>query len=902
MGTTLSLATWLQQQATPDTLLVSAATYALVQDEVQGEVCETLVLEALSPPVGVYTVRDLQQRRAGVPRRGARPLSRFVGRAQELALLHTRLAQAVGGQGQVIGIAGEPGLGKSRLLAEFAHSLDGQTVTYCEGHCLVYGSATPYLPVRDLLRQLWELPDPASTAILPATVQQRLREAGVVSEVEALLLLQLLDVPVDAAPVATLRPQEYKARAFALLRHLCRHASQRQPLVLAVENLHWSDPTSEEWLASLVEQLGNTPVLLLATYRPGYQPSWIGHAVATQIALPRLSPHEGLAMLQSVPRAAQLSAPMHQAIVARAAGNPFFLEELTWAAVEQGAHTDTVPLPDTIEAVLAARLDQLPSEAKRLVQSAAVIGTEVPVPLVQRLAGLPEDALYRDLAHLQATEFLYETRLYPEHVYTFKHALTREVAYGSLLQERRRMLHAQIVDAIETLDAERLDEQVEHLAHHALRGEVWDKALAYSRQVGEKAMAQSAYREAVGSFEQALRALEHLPETCDTREQAINLRLALRSALQPSGASGRILAYLREAESLAAALDDPRRLGRVSLFLSLHFNFMSMYEQAISAAQRTLVLATASGDVVLGALATLYLSNNYLAQGDYRRAIDGYRQTVASLDGARRYQRFGLVFLPAVNARAQLAACHAELGTFAEGRALADEGLRIAEAVDHPLSLLFASGGIGLLSLRQGHLPRALPLLERAVSLCQDADLPRWFPLSAARLGAAYVLAGRITDAVPLLTQAMEQATRSETGSWQGFCALSLGEAYIVAGCLEEAHVLAERALALTRAHQERGDQAYALHLLGALAARRDPPDVEYAVAHYRQALVLAEELGMRPLQAHCHRDLGTLYTATSQREQARTALSTAIALYRDMEMTFWLPQTEAALAQVEGR
>ena len=240
-------------------------------------------------------------------------------------------------------------------------------------------------------------------------------------------------------------------------------------------------------------------------------------------------------------------------------------------AYHLGTPLDRLQVPATVQAVLAARIDRLPPEEKHLLQTAAVIGTEVPLPLLQAIAELPEAALHRGLAHLQAAEFLYETRLFPEHEYTFKHALTHEVAYGSLLQERRRALHARIVEALEALAGDRVAEQVERLAHHALRGEVWDKALAYCRQAGEKALARSAHREAVGSFEQALSALPHLPETRDTREQAIDLRLALRSALRPSGDSGRILAYLREAEALAEALDDPRRLGQVSLFLSDHF-------------------------------------------------------------------------------------------------------------------------------------------------------------------------------------------------------------------------------------------------------------------------------------------------------------------------------------------
>jgi tetratricopeptide (TPR) repeat protein len=238
------------------------------------------------------------------------------------------------------------------------------------------------------------------------------------------------------------------------------------------------------------------------------------------------------------------------------------------------------------------------------------------------------------------------------------------------------------------------------------------------------------------------------------------------------------------------------------------------------------------------------------------------------------------------------------LGTFTEGSALAEEGLRIAEAIGHPGSRMAASWGIGLLYLRHGDLRRALPRLERAIGICQDADLPTWFPRIAAALGAAYTLGGRIADAVPLLMQAIEQATAVES-VYQAQGSLSLGEAQVLAGGLEEAHTLAERALAHARAHQERGHQAYALRLLGDIAARCESPEHEQAEAHYHQALALAEELGMRPLVAHCHHGLGRLYGQIGRNEPARVALITAIDLYRTMEMTFWLPQAEAALAQI---
>jgi tetratricopeptide (TPR) repeat protein len=359
--------------------------------------------------------------------------------------------------------------------------------------------------------------------------------------------------------------------------------------------------------------------------------------------------------------------------------------------------------------------------------------------------------------------------------------------------------------------------------------------------------------------------------------------------------------YLREAEALAAALDDHHRLGQIAGFLSAHFRNQGAYDQSIAAAQRALTLATADEDVVLQALANQYLGATHWAQGDYLRAIDCLGQTALSLSGARRYERFGQAILPSVQSRAFLAACHAELGQFAEGNVLGEEGLQIAETVAHPSSLMWAYYGVGLLSFYQGDLRRALTRLERAMDICQEANLPIFFPRMAAALGAAYTLAGRLTDAIPLLTQAMEQTTAVAMVGFQALCLLPLGEAHLLAGRLEEAHALAEQALALTRTHQELGNQAYALRLLGEIAARRDPPEVDLAVASYQEALALADELGMRPLVAHCHRGLGTLYAAAGQRQPACTALSTATALYRAMDMVFWLPQAQATLAQAEG-
>ena len=372
-------------------------------------------------------------------------------------------------------------------------------------------------------------------------------------------------------------------------------------------------------------------------------------------------------MLQALLGADASLAPLTQLLMARTQGNPFFLEESVRTLVETGVLVgdrgayrlaqplDTLQVPATVQALLAARIDRLPPEDKRLLQTAAVIGTEVPWPLLQAIADTADEALYRSLAQLQAAEFLYETSLFPERAYTFKHALTHEVAYGSLLQERRRGLHARIVEALEALAGDRRDDQVERLAHHALRGEVWDKALAYGHQAGDKARTRSAYREAVVSFEQALAALAHLPDSRAATAQAIDLRLGLHGALNALGeAPERMREHLRRAATLAETLGDPRRLGQVYAEMSLHCWVAGEVDRALDYGQRALALAATLGHVGLQALAHLSLGRAYYDTGDYPRAVASLERNVATLQGDLLYERLGSTNSVAASSRAWL--------------------------------------------------------------------------------------------------------------------------------------------------------------------------------------------------------------------------------------------------------
>jgi class 3 adenylate cyclase/tetratricopeptide (TPR) repeat protein len=917
IGETTHLAARMEQLAPPGTIRLTAATLRLVEGLVQITALGPVPVKGLAAPVEVFELLGVTALRRRLQAAVARGLSPFVGRHQELALLQQALARAGAGQGQVVALLGEPGVGKSRLVYEFLHAHYTQGWLTLESSSVSYGKATAYLPVCDLLKAYCHIEDRDDLRTVRAKVTGQLLTLDEALQDTVPAVLALFEALPADHPWLSLDPLQRRRRTLEVLKRVLLRESQVQPLALVFEDLHWIDAETQAVLDMLVESMPPARVLLLVNYRPEYQHGWGSKTYYTQVRLDPLPETSADSLLQALLGNDPGLVPLTQLLIIRTQGNPFFLEESVRTLVEtgmlvgeRGAYRlaqplDTLQVPATVQALLAARIDRLPPAEKRLLQTAAVIGTEVPWPLLQALADMADERLYRSLAQLQAAEFLYETSLFPEPAYTFKHALTHEVAYGGLLQERRRTLHASIVAASEALYRDRLTDQVERLAHHAMRGEVWEKALHYSRQAGARALAHSANQEAVASFEGALTALQHLPDGPDQRTQAIDLRCDLRTALLPLGAFARILTLLEEALVLAEAGHDQQRLGRIYHALITQFLNMGDPARALEAGQRTLALATRLDDVSLQVHTRFTLARVYGNGGDYRQAADICGDIVTTITDASPLQRLDALGLLASTARGYAASCLAELGAFAEGLVYGSEAIQIAQAAHHVFSLTLALWRTGYLSLLRGDLPYAISLLAQGLDVCQTGQVYYFLPTMTAQLGYAYTLAGRLPEAQALLEQAqalLEQDQTAGRGSVvpKARIVTLLSEAYLLAGRLDAARSSAERALSLARTHQERGGEAWTLRLLGDLAAQEPAVQEKAATSYYAQALALAEGLGMRPLQAHCHHGLGTLYAKTGQQEQARTVLSTAIEMYTSMDMTFWLSQTKTALAQVQ--
>lgn len=517
---------------------------------------------------------------------GGRAQSQFVGREQEIRILHDLLLQVERGRGQVVGIVGEPGIGKSRLLLEFRRSFAGRRVMYLEGRCLSYGNAVPYLPLIDLIWHYCRITDADTSMVITQKVHDAVQKAGMDPKAWAPYLLQPLGVRAGMEQLDGLNPEALKERTFEVLRQLSLKTSQRQPLIVAVEDVHWIDKSSEDFLTSLVESMAGAAICLIVTYRPGYRPPWSAKSYVTQLALQPLAPDDSLTVLRSMLQEETLSDPVAHTIVQRAEGNPLFLEELARTVIESGEFHSDSELPDTIQGVLMARIDRLPPASKRLLQVASVLGREFSSRLLEAIWKASE-SLASHLLELSRSEFLYERTEANEPIYAFKHSLIQEAAYESLSPSQRRALHRAAARALEALYAERLEQVYERLAYHYERTDEVAKAIQYWTCVAEKAVQGYAHTEALAALQQACVHVERLPP--EERDRCyLTLCFRLAQCLFFLHRFQDLLHFLLQQQERLERCPEPRLAGPYYFWLGLAYANLGDQEQAAQYVRRAL--------------------------------------------------------------------------------------------------------------------------------------------------------------------------------------------------------------------------------------------------------------------------------------------------------------------------
>ena len=910
VGQTTHLAARMEQLADPGSILLTPDTLALAEGFVQMKSLGPIAVRGLLDPVEVFELTGVSVVRSRLQAAAIRGLSRFVGRAAEVEHLRRALAQAGQGHGQIAAVVGEPGVGKSRLVFELIHSHRVEGWLVLESGSVSYGKATSYLPVIDLLKGYFGISDRDTHRDIREKVTGKILTLDRGLEPLLPALLTLLEVPAEDAQWQGLDPPQRRQRTLDAVKRLLLRESQAQPLLVVFEDLHWVDSETQALFENLVESLPTARLLLLVNYRPEYRHNWGNKTYYTQLRLDALPPEGAGELLEALLGSDATLRPLKEVLTARTGGNPLFLEESVRTLVETGALVGgrggyrlakplgDIHVPATVQAILAARIDRLPPEEKQLLQCAAVVGKEVPYALLAAIAAEPEGRLHTLLAHLQAAEFLYETSLFPDLEYTFRHALTHEVAYGGLLHDNRRKLHAAIVGAMEQLYAGRLSEHAERLAHHAVQGEAWEKAVTHLWQAGRNARARSAYRPAVAFLEQAAEILTRLPHTAENA--ALRIDLVCRDLSDPLGMlthHQRLLEHLREAARLAETVGDRVRLANVLARTLVPLRLTGQDGVAVEIGERALALATEVGDARLTALCGMELSAVHHGRGDMRRAEALLTQALGALDSPSAgpsesdgpwLRRMILQHLVPVLT---------ETGRYREALWRGEETLRMAEDLGHPAPIAWALQYLGYAYCGRGDAEKAIDLSARSLTLAREREVHNLIQAASASLGEAYTLAGRLGEAVGYLENAVEAG--KSTNSLDPSTLVSLGRAYLSAGRSEDASRRVHQALEGCRQRTRRNVEATALNLIGDIAARREPPALDEAMQHYCQALAIANELDLRPLIAHCHLGIGKLYRRSGRRREAQEQLATSTAMYREMGMSYWLEQAETDMKEL---
>jgi tetratricopeptide (TPR) repeat protein len=848
----------MQHVAEPGQIVLAEPTRRLIGDHFELRSLGSIALKNRAEPIPAWALVAAKRGEA------LRALGPMLGRDDALAVLTRAFAAVRAGRGQVVYVVGDAGLGKSRLLLELRHQVTGEA-TWLEGRCLSFGQATAFLPLIGALRQYFDIDDADGDSDVVAKIERGLESLGSRAAEIAPYVRYLLSADPGDVAVTKMDATERRGRIFQALHHLMLLIGRGRPVVLAIEDLHWIDGASEAYLKALIDGIAGARVLLVLTYRPTYTAPFGEHTYVSRLVLEPLDDTDARRLVQGTLEVEELPEELIRVVARKAEGNPFFLEEIGRALVESGAvrksngrltlvrPASTLVVPDRVQDVIAARIDRLADEQKQTLQVASVIGREFALRVLRLVADATEQ-LDGALAQLESLEFIYE-RLAPADVeYVFKHALTQDVAYESILHARRRALHARIGEAIEDLYADRLDERAEELAHHFLRGEAWAKAAHYAGLAGDRAAALCVDDKAVEFYERALGALDRLPAAAGTARAGVDVRLALRAPLWRAGRLDRLIEIFKDAEALATRYGETQRLDVVYSFFVQYYWAKGDQGQAIAYGERCLETAESRNDLPLRVTGLFYLAHAYHALGQFPKALERVTTLISALEGWQETERFGLSGLPYCGACALGAECHTELGDDARALDLLGRGQRVAEAANHLYSKMPLTAARGWLLLHQGAATDAIAILEPAVAICREKKFAGQLMRTLTALGQAYSAVGRAGDAVPLLREVIELQEKAGAFVTRSLWLRTLAEAYFRAGQIDQAQATAQEALGFAERHHERGQEAWTRWLLGEIDLRRG--DRATAMRQLESARSIAAELGLRPLAEQCQHTL----------------------------------------------
>jgi class 3 adenylate cyclase/tetratricopeptide (TPR) repeat protein len=927
VGDTTNVAARLQQVGEPGKVTISESTHRLVRGYFDTRPLGALHLKGKAEPVAAWEVVAAHETRTRLEVEADRGLTPFVGREHELGQLLDAFERARSGQGQVTLIVGEAGIGKSRLLHELRRRVGGEA-DWREGHCLSFGRVMAFHPLVDLVRRQFAVGDTDGDAAIAAKIEQGLLDVGAEVASCAPYLRALLSVDPGDVDVKAMSPAQRRGETFEALRRMLVRAAEQRPQVLVIEDLHWIDSASEEFLALLVDTVPALRALLVFTYRPGYSHSFSERSYVTRVVPAALSTEDSTRMVAAVLAAAAVPEELHRLITRKAEGNPFYLEELVKSLEESGAlrrqgsryeltrALGEIVIPGTIQDVIAARIDRLAEAPKRTLQLAAVIGREFTRRLVDRLAEVRErtEGFLRELT---ALELILERHLYPELAYMFKHALTQDVAYASLLVQRRRELHGLVGLAIEELYADRLPEHYEMLAHHFSRAEEWERALAYLLKAAEKATQAFGFRQALELYGNALDAIRNLGDrvpvatlTAVHRGRA-ELFFGVGDFSQSREAAEELMSLSRRIEDRPLEAAALVQLATASQWLEDFPSSLQQAQEAIETAEAVGARGALAGAVYVRAYVHAVSGNLDIADSGFTHAIEiarehgdrsqealalhmlgtqrawqgQYRESLELSRAGTRLGRDGRLVVPLLRNLWTEGMSLTDVGSYDGALAALMEGLSLAEKVGDQAYISRLLNTIGWLRIECGDLIRGIELSEASYEVTAKSSRAGHGTGAERRAfirnneGEAMMARGELAAAAEALGETHHIVQHPPPSRWMTWrytsqCYAGLAQLALLQGDPERARRLADQSLEVAVPTRSRKFESWAWRLKGESATlRRAWGEAEEALG---RALRIAEAIGQPRHTWLGHVAMGRLDAARGRRDDARRRYRTA--------------------------
>ncbi len=908
VGDTVNLASRMQTLAEPGRILVSGDVHKMARDFFNFKPRGKLAVKGKEEAVEAYDLLEPTEVASRIEASVLRGLTRFVGREKEMAILKEAFDKAKAGSGQVVCIVGEAGVGKSRLLLELRRTLESDDYTYLEGQCLHYGSSMPYLPLLDILRSYFGLKEGEREFL----VRKRLEEktCAIDPKLKSIMppLQELLSLKVEDEDYLKLEPQKKREKIFEAIRDLLVVESQKKPLMVAIDDFQWTDRTSEEFLTYLIGHLPNSRILLLLLYRPEYTHQWGSKSCYSQIRVDELPTKSSADLVRAMLEEGEVAPELRELILNRAAGNPLFMEEFTHTLLENGSiqkkdhqyvlsgRPSEIHVPDTIQGIIAARMDRLDDNLKRMMQVASVIGRDFAYRILQTITGMQEE-LKSHLLNLQGLEFIYEKSLYPELEYVFKHALTQEVAYNSLLLKRRKQIHEKIGKAIEELYPDRLEEFCEALAHHHSMSDNWEKAFQYLKLSGQKAARNYSQWEAFRSYGAALGALDKLPPTEEVKRAGIEVRLLMDAPMFTLGYPAGSIEILQEGERLSKELGDEKSLANLQTILCCGLSTKGRSLEGLSIAEALFKRAEEEQDIDLMVASGFELCANAINLGRYSRLLEVATRCIAVLEKERREaDYFGRAFNTYSAFLGDQGIAMAILGRFAEGEEACEKGLSFARGIDDRYSLGMAEMAYGQFLVIKGDGTGALEHLREAMHHCEATQFVFLEAMTCNALGLAHFQLGEMDAARQHLERGIKLRNEGDVSTGLGAAYMCLGMVHFFSGDLVSAQRCAEEALRLAQQYSERAYEGLSWFLLGAVLGAADPSQSSKAEEYLLKGIAIEEEIGARAFSCMGYYFLGQHYVNSGQREKALEHLRAVRAMSQEMGMDFWLTLAQSSL------